>query len=156
MKQVPDNILEKVKKLGHDVKEQLKAQGIIVPSKTTDGTIRVGHYRIKKTKSGFYDILDYSNDIVIDKINLPQTAAIIANKLALGKYLDDDMLMADRRYGHALFEEELHDIMAEKSLKSKNIDRAEVMYTKRNIAKYKKEQYRKTILVGFEKLMRFR
>jgi hypothetical protein len=81
---------------------------------------------------------------------------MLANRLALGKYLDDELLDADRRYGHALFEEELHLTLAERNLKSNNVDRADVMFTKFNIAKHRKEQHRKTIFNGFDKLMRFR
>ena len=156
MKQTPDDIYKKVQQLGLDVKEQLRRQGIIVPTKTPDGSIRVGYYTIKKNKTGFYSILNYSNETVVEFINLPQTAAMLANRLALGKYLDDELLDADRRYGHALFEEELHLTLAERNLKSNNIDRADVMFTKFNIAKHRKEQHRKTIFNGFDKLMRFR
>jgi hypothetical protein len=51
MKQTPDDIYQKVKQLGLDVKEQLKRQGIIVPTKTPDGSIRVGYYTIKKKQN---------------------------------------------------------------------------------------------------------
>jgi hypothetical protein len=156
MKQTPDDIYKKVKQLGLDVKEQLKRRGIVVPTKTPDGLIRVGYYTIKRNKTGFYSILNYSNEAVVEFINLPQTAAMLANRLALGKHLDDELLDADRRYGHALFEEELHLILAERNLKANNIDRADVMFTKFNIAKHRKEQHRKTIFNGFDKLMRFR
>jgi len=156
MKQTPDDIYQKVKQLGLDVKEQLKRQGIIIPTKTPDGSIRVGYYTIKRNKTGFYSILDYSNEAVVEFINLPQTAALLANRLALGKYLDDELLDADRRYGHALFEEELHLTLAERNLKTNNVDRADVLFTKFKIAKHRKEQHRKTIFYGFDKLMRFR
>lgn len=155
MKQTPDDIYKKVKQLGLDVKEQLKRQGIIVPAKTPDGSIRVGYYTIKKNKTGFYSILNYRNEAVVELINLPQTAAILANRLALGKYLDDNLLYTDRSYGHALFDEELHLTLAERNLKSNNLDRADVMFTKFKIAKHRKEQYKKTIFNGFDKLMRF-
>ena len=80
---------------------------------------------------------------------------MLANRLALGKYLDNELLDADRRYGHALFEEELHLTLAERNLKSNNVDRADVLFTKFKIAKHRKEQHRKTIIIGFDKLMRF-
>jgi hypothetical protein len=155
MKQTPDDIYKKVQQLSLAVKEQLKRQGIIVPTKTPDGLIRVGYYTIKKNKTGFYSILNYSNESVVEFINLPQTAAMLANRLALGKYLDDELLDADRRYGHALFEEELHLTLAERNLKSNNVDRADILFTKFKIAKHRKEQHRKTIVIGFDKLMRF-
>lgn len=156
MKQIPNDIYQKVKQLGQDVKERLRSQGIVVPTKTEDGAIRVGHFKIKKSRSGFYCILNYRNDVVVDHINLPQTAALLANKLALGRWIDDSLLVADQKYGHALFEEELHKLMAEKNIKSNNLDRADVMFTKFKIAKHKKEEHRKVILNGFEKLMQFR
>ena len=59
MKQIPDDIYQRVKQLGINVKEQLKSQGIVVPSKNEDGTTRIGHYTIKKFKNGFY----YTGDL---------------------------------------------------------------------------------------------
>lgn len=156
MKQIPNDIYQRVKQLGINVKEQLKSQGIVVPSKNEDGTTRIGHYTIKKFNTGFYSILNSKNEAVVEQINLPQTAAIVANRLALGKSIDDEMLTVDRQYGHALFEEELHKTMADRSLRSKNTDRAEILYTKFYISKHRKEQYKKTIVAGFDKLIRFR
>ena len=77
MKQTPDDIYKKFKQLGLEVKEQLKRQGIIVPTKTPDGSIRLGYYTIKRNKTGFYSILNYSNEAVVEFINLPQTAAML-------------------------------------------------------------------------------
>ena len=108
MKHTSDDIYKKVKDLSKNVTDHLRRQGVIVPTKTEDGLIRVGHFKIKKSKTGFYSILNYRNDTVIDFINLPQTAALLANKLALGKFIDDNLLAADRSYGHALFEEEVN------------------------------------------------
>jgi hypothetical protein len=156
MKKNLDDVYQQVKDLAEKVKTKLQKQGIAIPSKAEDGNIILGNYKIKKSKTGFYSILNYCNDVVVDFINLPQSAALLANKLALGKYIDDEILNADRNYGHALFEEELHKMLAEKNIKSKNIDRAEIMFTKYNIAKYKREQHKKTIVNDFEKLLRFR
>ena len=156
MKTAPDNIYEKIQQISASVKENLKRQGIIVPNKKDDGSIQVGKFFIKKDGTGFYSIVDCRNEAIFEKINLPQTAAIIANKLALGKWVDDDIINADTRYGHALFEETLHKQMAERSLKSNNLDKAEMMFTKYSISKYKKEQHKSEVVKGFEKLMRFR
>lgn len=156
MNQTSNEIYLKIQKLGRDVKEELRRQGIIVPVKKKDGSIQVGHFRIKKTQTGFYSVVDPKNEVIIDRINLPQTAAVLANRLALGKWLDDNILTADTRYGFALFDEELHKQLAEKNLKSNNVDKADMMYTKSAIAKHKKEQYKFEINKGFEKLMRFR
>ena len=156
MKLTTAEIYSKIQDLNRDVKEELKRQGVVVPLRKKDGSIQLGRFFIKKGKDGFYSILDFRNEAIVSKINLPQTAAVLANKLALGKWIDDEILYADARYGHALFEESLHRRMAENSLKSSNFDKAEVMYTKLAISKHKKEQFKKEINFGFEKLLRFR
>lgn len=156
MKLLPNDLYLRIRQLDHDVKEKLKRQGVVVPKKNKDGTISVGHYKIVKNPQGFYSILDYSNEAIVEKINLPQTAAIIANKLALGKYLDNDILNADRRYGHALFEETLHNHLGGVKIKKNDLDAADVMFTKATISKHKKEKYREEVVSGFEKLIRFR
>lgn len=156
MKIAPSEIYSKIQQLSIDVKEKLKHQGIVIPVKKSDGSIQIGSYSIKKTSAGFYTILDFKNEILIDRINLPQAAAIIANKLALGKYIDDKILDADTKFGHAWFDEELHTHLAEKSLKLKDLDKADMMYTKSAIARHKKNQFKSEIDRRFEKLMRFR
>lgn len=156
MKTAPSDIYLKIHQISVDVKEKLKHQGIVVPIKKRDGSIQIGSYSIKKNSTGFYSILDFRNEVIIDRINLPQAAAIIANKLALGKYIDDKILDADTKFGHAWFDEELHTHLAEKSLKLKDLDKADMMFTKSAIARHKKNQFKLEINRGFEKLMRFR
>lgn len=153
---VPNDIYKQIKVIDKDVKEKLRRQGIVVPVKNIDGSIRLGHYIIKKDNDGFYRILDFKNNTVVDKINLPQSAVILANGLALGKWIDLEVRAADAGYGYALFEEILHKQFAEKNLKKKDTDRAEIMYAKSSLAKHKKMQHKNTITSGFEKLLRFR
>lgn len=156
MKAIPKDIYKKIQEIDRDVKEQLFRQGMVVPVKSNDGSIRVGRYSIKKLETGFYSVLDFRNEPIIDNINLPQTAAILANKLALGKFVDSKILNYDASYGHALFEEELHIKLATSLIKKQDMDRADLMFTKSAIAKSKKEKYKKEINAGFEKLMKFR
>ena len=99
--------------------------------------------------------MDFEREIIVDRINLPQTAAVVANRLALGKYVEDDIVNADIAYGYALFDEELHINLANKNVQSNMLDRAEVMFTKSTISKYKKEQHLKTVIRSFNKLMQF-
>ncbi len=155
MKLQPNDVYSKIEQLSKDAKTKLLQQGIVVPIKNKDGTIKVGHYFIKRKMDGFYCILDFEKDIIVDRINLPQTAAIIANRLALGKDLDDRVVNADTEYGYSSFDEELHSKLAEKNVQSKTLDRADIMFTKSKIAKYKKEQHLKIIMNSFNKLMRF-
>jgi hypothetical protein len=150
------DIYAKIQQLNQDVKEKLRHQGIVVPIRKKDGSIQIGHYHIKKDKTGCYRVLTLKNEVIVDNLNLPQTAAILANRLALGKWLDDEIISADAKYGHALFDETLHRQLAEKSLKSNNIEKAEVMYTKTAIDKHKKDRYKHELNRSFEKLLRFR
>jgi hypothetical protein len=156
MKLTTAEIYSKIQELNRDFKEELKRQGVVIPLRKKNGSIQIGSYFIKKGNDGFYSVLDFRNEAIIGRINLPQTAAVLANKLALGRLIDDDILQADIRYGHALFEELLHRRLAENSLKSSNYDKAEVMYTKLAISKHRKEQFKREIDKGFEKLVRFR
>jgi uncharacterized protein YqgQ len=155
MKITSDEIYLKIQQISTDVKEKLKRQGIVVPIKKRDGSIQIGSYSIRKDSNGFYSIVDFRNEVIINRINLPQTAAIQANRLALGKYIDDDILQADTKYGHAYFDEELHTHLAERCLQKKDLDKAEMMYTKSGIAKHKKNQHLYEVRKSFEKLMRF-
>jgi hypothetical protein len=156
MKQLSDDLYYKIKQLDIAVKETLWRQGVVVPVKAKNGAIRVGRYYIKKTKTGFYSIVDHRNESIVSGINLPQTAAVIANSLALGKWIDDRILQADSKYGHELFDEQLHNHLAEKNIIKRNLDQAELMYTKSAIAKTKKDRYKREILSGFDKLIKFR
>lgn len=156
MKTIPDDIYNKIKQISHDVKEDLKRSGIMVPVKNRDGSITVGRFRIVKDNRGFFNIVDHWDEIIVDSINLPQTAALLANKLALGKFIDDQILGADRKYGHALFEETLQESLARKSIKKNDIDKADLMFTKAKLSRLKKEHYKTEITQGFEKLIRFR
>lgn len=151
-----NDLYANIKRLDKNVKENLKRQGIVPPIQNRDGSISVGFFRIVKEKSGFYNIVDFSGEAVIDQINLPQTAALLANKLALGKHVDDVILTADRNYGHAVFEETLQKFLAEKKLNKQDYDSADLLYTKASISKVKKEQCKKAIISRYEKLINIR
>lgn len=156
MKPLPSDLYNKIKQINKDVKSKLRQRGLVVPVKDKMGNICVGSYKISKTQHGFYEILDYGNELIVDRINLPQTAAILANKLALGKFIDDGILLSDRKYGHALFEEELQSKIAVKSVKKSDLDRADLMFTKAKISKLKKEFYKSEVVKSYENLIRIR
>jgi len=156
MKQINNDIYKKITTLNREVKEDLRRKGLVVPKTDNNGHILVGRYKILKNNKGFFNIVDYGNEIIVENINLPQTAAVLANKLALGKFIDIEILNADRKYGHALFEEELQQKIARISIKKKNIDRADLMFTKSKISKFRKEESKREIINCFEKLIKFR
>jgi hypothetical protein len=114
----------------------------------------VGTFSIVKDTTGFYNILDSNQYIVEKNINLPQTAAVLANKLALGLWSDKEILDKDRKYGHCCFDETLYKQRYLKNKKLKNYDQAEIFIEKYQIAKLRKQQIHNEIVQGFEKLLK--
>lgn len=145
-----EHIYKKLEIVSSQVKSQLEKKGIAIPIQNDNGSISIGHYTIIK-RDNFYYILDFTGNILIDKINLPQTAIMLANNLALGKFLDNKMLDADRNYGYAEFEEVLHKRLAEKYFK-RDINTADIMMVKSKIKRDKKEIFKRAITKSFEKL----
>lgn len=156
MKQIPNDLYQKIEMLDTNVKEQLRKQGIVVPVRSNNGSVKIGRYSIEKNKTGFYSVTNYRGEMVVENLNLPQTAALVANRLALGKSFDDEIVTLDKRYGHAEFDELVHNQLADKNIKLKDYDKAEVMLAKSSVAKYRKDEFKKTITKGFEKLLKFR
>jgi hypothetical protein len=151
MKHITEDLYKKITRISDQVRNELRLKGFVVPVEHRDGSISVGRYTIKKTSDNFYSIMDYKNEIVVSKINLPQTAAIVANGLALGKFLDKDIIQEDRYYGYALFEEELHTRTLQKGNKI-SLDKYGVSLSKYTRFKTKKELHRREIIKSFEKL----
>jgi len=156
MPQVKDEIYKKIETVAKSVKHELQKKGFVIPVKNDDGSVTLEGYTIRKDLNGFYSIYNSREEVVVDKINLPQTAAVLANGLALGKWLDDKILKVDRTYGHKMFENVLCSKLAKKNLSEKNIERAEILYTKAAIAKAKTEQVKREVIQSFEKLRRLR
>lgn len=155
MKLSINDIYKELLKLDIKIKNKFLNQGVVVPVKYKDGTVGVGFYKIKKENTGLYSITDTREEIIVDKINLPQTAAIIANKLAIGKFIDTDILNIDKKYGYALFDETLQLHLAKKNLSNNNLDNADLFYTKAKISKFKKNNYKQEINFSYRKLIRF-
>ena len=152
MKKIPNDLYKKIVQVSTQVKMELRRKGIVVPVENRDGSVTVGSYLIVKDAEGFYSILDRDNDIVVDQINLPQTAVVLANNLALGRFKDLKLIDADKNYGYAAFDELLHMRAVEKSSK-RSLEYFDVMLTKGMLARAKKESYRSDIVRSFEKLL---
>jgi hypothetical protein len=156
MSSTTDRVYAKLNTVAKTVKEDLKRKGIAIPVKNSNGTVSLESYTISKQTSGFYSILDRHGDTVINQINLPQSAALLANSLALGKWIDTGIRRLDTEYGYRSFEYELFKKNANQSLKNKNIDRAEMLFTRCEIAKSRVESAKKQIIASFEKLRNLR
>lgn len=142
-------VYNRLQRVTDEVRQKLARKGIAIPTKNQNGSITLGNYTICK-QNGFYSILDYANITVVDRINLPQTAIILANNLALGKFLDHRILNIDRRYGYAEFEEQLSLKLA-----AKNKSNTDLRMIKGQEKRIIKETLKREIVKSFEKLSRF-
>jgi hypothetical protein len=151
MKTLTDDLYKQIEQLNNRVRSDFYNKGLVLPIRNRDGSIGIGMYKIKKTSGQFYAILNHNNEIVADQINLPQTAALVANELALGKFLNKDLIQTDRDYGYALFEEELQHRAVIRSNR-KGLDHFDIMLSKCMISRAKKEEYKRVIMKSFDKL----
>lgn len=151
-----DFVFKKIETIAKTVKADLRKKGLVVPIENNDGSVTVDSFTIVKKTTGFYAIIDRHADIIVDNINLPQTAAVLANNFALGKWLDSDLLRQDKIYGYKLFEEQLFSQHANINLKKLDYDKADVNFTKAKIARYKKISAKEAVLKSFDKLRRLR
>ena len=151
MKKITEDIVKKIEKLGVEVETDFRRKGLAIPVKNNDGSITMGFYTIVKNNKGLFNIIDYSNTSVIEDINLAQSAVLIANDLALGKFINKNIVEKDRNYGYALFEEQLTSKFLKKK-RRKSLEQKEVLLTKCLIAQGKKNFYKNEISQTFEKL----
>lgn len=141
------DISKKILSLSTQIDKEFNQRGVVIPAKNSDGSIILGNFIVQKINN-FYYIQNLKKENIISNINLPQTAILIANGLALGKFFDTDLYQKDQNYGYALFEE----ILYSKRSKKKSLEKHVFYKIKLNAAKTKKEFYKKIIKNCFEKL----
>lgn len=149
MNNITKETWDKIFSISVKVKNNLRKKGFVIPIQNDDGTIKIGFYTIKK-ENDFYSIYDSTNYLIVDKLNLAQSAVLIANKLALGKFMDKNILELDRNYGYALFEEQLNS-----TSKRKNNEDYEIRNMKAKMASLKKQRCIFNINNQFKKLSSF-
>lgn len=146
-------VYSKLRQINQHVQDNLKKQGIVIPKKNADGSISIGKFKIVKS-NGFFTVLNYDGEYLYENINLPQTAAVLANDLAIRHFVNRQILEVDRKYGHAAFEESYQNkLLSKKNLKE---DFKDVIRSKIGVARAKKEFYKAEIEDGFKKLIRIR
>jgi hypothetical protein len=150
MKPIPNDLYEKIERVSDKIRDDFHRRGIVIPVKNTDGSINIGRFRVVNQHTGFYAVYNNKNEIVIDGVNLPQTAALIANDLALGRILDNRIVNQDREYGYALFKETLYSHKVKNN--KINFESFELAKMKESIAKNRKEMFHRGIVQRFEKL----
>lgn len=149
MNDIPKETWDKIFSISVKVKNNLKKKGFVIPIQNDDGTIKIGFYTIKK-ENDFYSIYDSANYLVVDKLNLAQSAVLIANGLALGRFIDKNILELDRNYGYSLFEEQLKS-----QSKVRYNEEYEIRNMKAEIASLKKQRCILKINNQFKKLSTF-
>ena len=150
MKTIPNDLYEKIERVSDKIRADFRQRGIVIPVKNTDGSINIGRFRVINQHTGFYAVYDHKDEVVVEGINLPQTAALIANDLALGRILDNRIVNQDREYGFALFKETLYGHRAKDP--KRDFDSFELSRMKESIAKTRKEHFQQGIVQRFEKL----
>ena len=147
--QVPDRLYKQFIVLSNDVKKEFRKKGVVLPT-LTDRGLKLGKFTIVQ-KNGFYEIEDHRGEVWYDRINLKQTAVLIANDLDLGKFIKHEILHLDQKYGWAAFEEECHSRGAA-VFKHKNSEQSYIRSIKAKISAEKKKVFKNEIQRQFRKL----
>jgi hypothetical protein len=150
MKPIPNDLYEKIERVSEKVRADFRQRGIVIPVKNSDGSINIGRFRVVNQTTGFYAVYNSNGEVIVEGINLPQTAALIANDLALGRILDPRIVNQDREYGYALFKETLYSQRVKDP--TRDFNSYELSKIKESIAKNRREQFQNGIVQRFEKL----
>ena len=145
------NLFDKFQKLARHVKQDFAKKGLVIPARLKDGSIQVGPYIIVKKDNAYY-INNKHNEPVVGPVNLAQTAVVVANDLALGRWPDITIMNNDKWYGYKAFEEQVANNIAEQARKKKDIDRADFSLYEASVALAQKLNYKKSIDARFNKL----
>lgn len=152
MKITTETLYERLKNLVRKTRDDFRRRGLVIPAKKEDGSIKIGQYLIQRKDNDFYAVVSVDGEIMADQINLPQTAAIIANQLALKKYLNKDIIEKDREYGYAFFEHQLYKRALESSFN--NPAAFDIKISKFEYSGQKADLYRQEILSNYQKLQK--
>jgi len=148
-------LYRKIEELAIEVKETLREKGYVIPAEREDGKIKIGNYYICKN-NGFFDITNLRNQMLYERINLPQTALIIANSLALGQDIDNKLLENDQQFGYSYFEELNYNRLSKVYLNKRDYDKFNSLLIKQELAQIRSKNAKNYILTNFEKLRRMR
>ena len=120
MKITSEKLYQKIQELAKKVKNDFRRKGLIIPTRNNKYSIRIGNYLIKRKENEFYAVVSVDGEVMADQLNLPQTAALIANQLALKQQFDKGLVEVDREYGYACFEHQLYNRDKERMLMDPN------------------------------------
>jgi len=153
MTKLSNKIYQKIHNLNRDVKDKLRRRGFVSPILQSDGSIIVGQFRIKKNQNNFFDIEDKDQKKIIFDINLPESAILIANDLALTNCLNSVKISIDKQYGYVLFDITRYNHNIKNLLKKQNYEKVDLMIAKKSSAVYKAKQLKNVIESDYKKLL---
>jgi hypothetical protein len=136
-------------------KKDFKSRGVAIPTLSENGSVKIGRYTVGRNSTGYF-ILDNYKEVVFSSINLPQTALIIANSLALNQVVSRHILEQDARCGDIEFDELNFNRLTASLIRKKDTERYESLSIKHNAAQEKAEKARRDILRLFGKLQQLR
>ena len=145
------HLFEQFEKLAKTVKTDFKKKGLVVPVQHRDGSIQIGVFTIKKKDSAYF-VTGKNNDTIVGPLNLAQTAILVANDLALGRWPDPTLLNNDQWYGYKAFAEASANSVADRARKDKDLDRADFSQYKAAVAAEQKLSFKKLIDQRYNKL----
>ncbi len=154
MKAVDKELFNKVENVAKTVLNDLRKKGYVVPTKIDNNVIDFDGFKVGKDIENTYYIVNQRYDITIRYINLPQTAALLANRLALGKGVDNTILNDDRTYGFRQFDMQRYKQSMSKV--KKDFDQFTVFETRYQMAESQAKNCKRRITDAFEKLRRLR
>jgi hypothetical protein len=144
----------KVEKVAKTVIDSLRKKGYVVPSALSNNRVNFNGYIVGQDREGYYYIHNPRQDTLIDKINLPQTAAVVANNLALGRSTTESLLSQDRYFGYRDFDQAVFKRAMDRS--KRDVDQFAYWQTRYNTARQQAKSYKATIVNSFEKLRSLR
>jgi hypothetical protein len=147
-------LFNKVERVAKTVLDSLKKKGYIVPSSLSNNRVNFDGYIVGRDDEGYYYITNPETSLLIDKINLPQTAAVVANNLALGRYNIESLLDQDKHFGFRDFDTLIFKRAMDRS--KRNIDQFAYWQTRYNTARQQAKSHKSTIVNSFEKLRSLR
>jgi len=153
--QVKTTVYNRIVDLALKTKEDFKARGIAIPTTNESGEIKIGRFFIVR-ENGSYSVLNLRREKIYDNLNLPQTAILVANSLALNQSVNQTLLIHDYRYGCSEFDEENYRRIAKSLMHKQDWERYESVLIKQEIAQEKSEMSKNEILRSFQKLSHLR
>ena len=147
-------LFNKVERVAKTVLDSLKKKGYVVPSSMSNNRVNFDGYIVGRDREGYYYISNPDRDLLIDKINLPQTAAVIANNLALGRSNIENLLDQDKYFGFRDFDTLIFKRAMDRN--KRDVDQYAYWQTRYNTARQQAKSHKITIVNSFEKLRSLR